>query len=63
MSIDKKGFRYRLSNVIAWSALGGVAVGIIIGDGFGEFMTDGNGLALAIPLLFFAVFFFALSVG
>ena len=39
MTIDKKGFRYRLSNVLSWSALGGVAVGIILGNGFGEFMT------------------------
>ena len=39
MSIDKKDFRYRLSNVFSWGALGGVAVGIIIGNNFGEFMT------------------------
>ena len=29
MSIDKKGFRYRLSNVLSWGALGGVALGIL----------------------------------
>lgn len=29
MSIDKKGFRYRLSNVFSWGALGGVALGIL----------------------------------
>jgi hypothetical protein len=38
MNIDKKGFRYRLSNVLSWSALGGIALGIILGDGFDVIM-------------------------
>lgn len=38
MNIDKKGFRYRLSNVLLWSALGGIALGIILGDGFDVIM-------------------------
>jgi hypothetical protein len=41
----------------------GVACCVVLeSEGCGGF-TDGEGLALAIPLLFFAVFFFALSVG
>ena len=38
MSIDKKGFKYRLSNVLAWSAFGGVFFGAIVGDNFDAFM-------------------------
>ncbi len=31
MSIDKKGFRYRLSNVLAWGVAGGIVLGIFSG--------------------------------
>ena len=34
MSIDMKGFRYRLSNILSWGALGGVALTLIV---FGYF--------------------------
>ena len=45
------------------TALFGVACCVaLVTEGCGDF-TDGKGLALAIPLLFFAVSFFALSVG
>ncbi len=46
------------------SAVNDITVGqrVLAMTGFGGF-TDGKGLALAIPLLFLAVFFFALSVG
>lgn len=30
MSIDKKGFRFRLNNVLSWAALGGVAITLIV---------------------------------
>lgn len=36
MSLDKKGFRYRLRNVLAWSALGGVALILIVFGYFGK---------------------------
>ena len=45
------------------TALFGVVSCVVLEtDGCGG-LTEGNGLAVAIPLLFFAVFFFALSVG
>jgi hypothetical protein len=45
------------------TALLGVACGVDVAAEVVGGLTDGKGLALAIPLLFFAVFFFALSVG
>ena len=51
MSIDKNGFRYRLSNVLSWGALGGVALGLLFVP------TDGtNGVLVAGSFwLFFGV--------
>ena len=51
--------------VIDWvlTALLGVACGVGVAAEVVGGLTDGKGLALAIPLLFFVVFFFALSVG
>jgi len=34
MSVDKKGFKYRVSNVLAWLGLGTVAYNIITFQGF-----------------------------
>ena len=45
------------------TALLGVACGVGVAAEFVGGFTDGKGLVLALPLLLFAVFFFALSVG
>ena len=45
------------------TALFGVDCCVVLSADGCSGLTDGNGLDLAVPLLFFDVFFFALSVG
>jgi hypothetical protein len=54
MSIDKKGFRFRLNNVLSWAALGGVAITLIVFGYLGKlFVVTGVIGSLWVATIFF----------